>query len=165
MRTKLRIESMVEADIGAVVAMGSPTHSREHQLRDELGRPWSHMWVAREVGSASSSLVGFLALWHVADELHLLNLITRADRRRRGIGRALMNAALDFARNKRAKQVLLEVRRSNAAAIDLYRKVGFHATRVRTAYYADDEDAVEMTLLLDPKTGKVVHREDEAGSC
>lgn len=163
MRAKIRIERMVEADVGEVVAMGSPTQFREQQLRDELSRPWSHMWVARETGSVSSSLVGFLALWHVADELHLLNLVTRADRRRRGIGHALMNAALAFARDKRAKRVLLEVRRSNAGAIDLYRKVGFHATRVRTAYYADDEDAVEMTLQLDPKTGQVVLREDEAG--
>jgi ribosomal-protein-alanine N-acetyltransferase len=163
MRAKVRIESMVEADIGAVVDMDSPTYFRESQLRDELRRPWSHMWVAREAGSASSNLVGFLALWHVVDELHVLNLVTRTDRRRTGIGRGLMEAALAFARDKRVKQVLLEVRRSNAAAIALYRKVGFHATRVRAAYYADDEDAVEMTLRLDPNTGEVVLREDEAG--
>jgi hypothetical protein len=40
--------------------------------------------------------------------------------------------------------------------------VGFHATRVRARYYADDEDAVEMALQLNPKTGEVVLRDDEA---
>ena len=145
---------MVESDVPAVVAIGSSTNLREDQLRGELARPWSHMWVAREGEGLSSNLVGFLALWHVADELHVLNVVTRADRRRRGIGRALLDTALAYAQEKHAKLVLLEVRRSNSAAIALYRKVGFHATRVRARYYADDEDAVEMSLRLDPSTGR-----------
>ena len=161
-RSNVRIEPMRESDVDEVVAIGASIHFRENLLRDELARPWSHMWVARELAGTSSNLVGFIALWHVADELHVLNLVTRADRRRMGIGGALMDTALAYARQKRAKQVLLEVRRSNAAAITLYRKVGFHATRLRARYYADDEDAVEMALQLDPKTGEVVVRDDEA---
>lgn len=160
-RPNVRIERMLESDVDAVVGIGASTHFREDLLRDELARPWSHMWVARESAGTSSNLVGFIALWHVADELHVLNLVTRADRRRHGIGGALMNTALAYASQKRAKQVLLEVRRSNAPAIALYRKVGFHATRVRARYYADDEDAVEMALQLDPMTGEVVLRDEE----
>jgi ribosomal-protein-alanine N-acetyltransferase len=163
MRAGIRIERMRESDVRSVAAIGASSQLRENMLREELERPWSHMWVAQEVGAASQALVGFLALWHVADELHVLNLLTREDRRRLGIGRALMETALAFAREKRAKQVLLEVRCSNASAIALYRKVGFHTTRLRARYYADDEDAVEMTLQLDPSTGEVVAREDEAG--
>jgi ribosomal-protein-alanine N-acetyltransferase len=53
------------------------------------------------------------------------------------------------------------VRRSNAAAIALYRSVGFFAMGVRAKYYPDDEDAVEMVLLLDPATGAVVAHDDE----
>jgi len=61
------------------------------------------------------------------------------------------------------KQVLLEVRRSNDAAIALYRTMDFFATRVRARYYPDDEDAVEMLLLLDPRTGEVLPHDDEVG--
>jgi ribosomal-protein-alanine N-acetyltransferase len=57
--------------------------------------------------------------------------------------------------------VLLEVRRSNAAAIALYRRVGFFAMGVRSRYYPDDEDAVEMVLMIDPETGAVVAHDDE----
>jgi ribosomal-protein-alanine N-acetyltransferase len=47
--------------------------------------------------------------------------------------------------------VLLEVRPSNQAAIDLYRAFGFVTARVRPRYYADNgEDAIEMTLALPP---------------
>jgi ribosomal protein S18 acetylase RimI-like enzyme len=59
------------------------------------------------------------------------------------------------------KHVLLEVRRSNAAAIALYRVFGFFAMGVRARYYPDDEDAVEMVLLFDQVTGKIVEHEDE----
>ncbi len=59
------------------------------------------------------------------------------------------------------RHVLLEVRRSNASAIALYRRLGFVAMGVRARYYPDDEDAVEMVLRLDPRTGVVVPGEDE----
>lgn len=155
---------MSEPDLGAVVAMDSSTRMGEEQLRDELARSWSHVWVAREENGTSQpgeEVVAFLIAWHVANELHVLNITTRADRRRRGIGRAMMDTAVAYGREKRVKQVLLEVRRSNDAAIALYRSVGFFATGVRPRYYPDDEDAVEMVLLFDPKTGDVVAHADD----
>ena len=96
-------------------------------------------------------MVAFLLAWHVADELHVLNITTRSDRRRQGIGRALMSTAVAYARENRVGHVLLEARRSNEAALALYRSMGFVAARVRPRYYPDDEDAVEMTLRLDSK--------------
>lgn len=105
--------------------------------------------------------MAFLVSWHVADELHVLNVATREDRRRRGIARALMNVVVGYARSHTIKHVLLEVRRSNAAALALYRCVGFFAMGVRARYYPDDEDAVEMVLLLDPATGAIVAHADE----
>jgi ribosomal-protein-alanine N-acetyltransferase len=127
-------------------------------LRDEFARPWSRLWVAREEGS--DEVVAFLVSWHVADELHVLNVTTRTDRRRRGIGRALIERAVAYGCEKRVKHILLEVRRSNHGAIALYRAVGFFATGVRPRYYSDDEDAVEMALVFDPESGKAVVRGD-----
>ncbi len=158
MRAPLRIEIMKERDLGAVAAIEGPTRMDEHQLRDELARPWARLWVAREEGDA---VVAFVVAWHVADELHVLNVATREDRRRRGIGRALMQEVVGYARGRRLKHVLLEVRRSNAPAIALYRGLGFFAMGVRRRYYPDDEDAVEMVLMLDPESGDVVPHEDE----
>jgi ribosomal-protein-alanine N-acetyltransferase len=158
MRAVVRIEAMLEADVGAVAAMGASTRVDETQLRDELARTWSREWVARE---DEEGVVGFLLAWHVADELHVLNVITRVDRRRRGIGRALMETALSYARHHRVKHVVLEARRSNEAAVALYRALGFFVTGLRPRYYPDDEDAVEMMLVFDPKTGAVVLRKDE----
>jgi ribosomal-protein-alanine N-acetyltransferase len=115
--------------------------------------------VAREADGAA--VVAFVVTWHVVDEIHVLSLATRPDVRRRGAARALMDEVIAFARARGVKQLLLEVRRSNRAAIALYRSLGFHASSVRVRYYADDEDAIEMVLALDPATGAVVRRDDE----
>jgi [ribosomal protein S18]-alanine N-acetyltransferase len=154
----VRIDGMRRSDLGAVASIGGSTHMDVAQLEDELARPWSRLWVAREEGD---TVVGFVVSWHVTDELHVLNVATREDRRRRGIARALMAAVVDYARDQRMRHVLLEVRRSNRPAIALYRSLGFFAMGVRARYYADDEDAVEMVLMLDPDTGAVLAHDDE----
>jgi len=152
------IDAMKPDDAAVVAAIDGATRMDERQVRDELERPWSRLWVARE---EEGTIVAFLVSWHVADELHVLNVATRADHRRRGIGRALMDRVVRYARDHQVKHVLLEVRRSNAPAIALYRAVGFFAMGVRARYYPDDEDAVEMVLLLDPTSGAIVPHADE----
>jgi ribosomal-protein-alanine N-acetyltransferase len=158
MTASVRVESMTAGDLSSVAAIEGATRMDEAQLKEELARTWARLWVAREDGG---EVVAFLVSWHVADELHVLNVATREDRRRRGIGRALMDVVVAYARGQRVKHVLLEVRRSNGAAIALYRRVGFFAMGVRARYYPDDEDAVEMVLMLDPETGAVVAHGDE----
>jgi ribosomal-protein-alanine N-acetyltransferase len=158
MAASVRIDAMKASDLSAVAAFEGPTPMNEAQLTEELARTWSRLWVARE---ESDVVVAFLVSWHVADELHVLNVATRTDRRRRGIARALMDVVVTYAQKERVKHVLLEVRRSNAAAIALYRSVGFFAMGVRARYYPDDEDAVEMVLMLDADTGAIVAHADE----
>ncbi len=149
---------MNEGDLAEVAALEAPGPARDEELRAELLRPWSRLWVARDDGLG---VVGVLVAWHVADEIHVLNLVTRADLRRRGIARALMSEAIEYARHARVARLLLEVRPSNRAAILLYRSVGFYAFGVRARYYPDDEDAIEMGLTFDPATGRIESRPDE----
>lgn len=154
------IDRMREADVAAVVAIdaSSPGSSAwdEAQLRGELDRAWAHLWVLREAGVP----IAFIATWHVADELHVLNIATSGPHRRRGHARALLRAALAFAVERKVRLVLLEVRRSNAAAIGLYRSFGFVAMGLRERYYGDQEDALEMLLRLDDE-GRPVPSSDE----
>ena len=128
-------------------------------MREEVARPWTRLWVAFESGAPASFLVG----WHVADELHILNVATAPAARRRGLAAALIERVLAYAVEHHLRLMLLEVRRSNEPAIALYRKHGFSIFGVRKAYYADnDEDAIEMALIFDPETGRAVPRPDEA---
>jgi len=133
---------------------------REPQVASELARPWAKLWVAR-VGGADAEPSAFVLVWLVANEVHVLSIATAQAMRRRGLARALMREVIATARTRRSELVLLEVRRSNRAAIALYRGFGFRATAIRKGYYADREDAVEMALVLDPDTGEVIPGRDE----
>ena len=120
-------------------------------MREELARPWTRLWVACEAEEPASFLVG----WHVADELHVLNVATAPHARRRGLATALFEHVFAYATEHHVRILLLEVRRSNEAAIALYRKHGLSVFRVRRGYYEDNgEDAIEMAVALDPVTGQ-----------
>ncbi len=157
MPARYRVDWMLEDDIASVAAIGGPTRMSEEQLRAEIRRPWARIWVMRE----DDGVVAYVVAWHVTDELHVLNVATRQDRRRRGIARALMTEVVKYARQQRIGRVLLEVRRSNRAAISLYRGTGFFVIGVRARYYPDGEDALDMNLTLDPATGEIVSHPDE----
>jgi ribosomal-protein-alanine N-acetyltransferase len=136
---------MTEGDVPDVANLSSALHVDDSQLREELARPWSITRVAREAGIG---VVAFVIAWRVADELHVLQLGTRDDRRRRGIGRALMEHVLGDSRRLGIRYAFLEARRSNAPALGFYRSLGFSVGRIRKGYYSDGEDAIEMMLDL-----------------
>jgi ribosomal-protein-alanine N-acetyltransferase len=114
---------------------------------EELARPWARLWVAR--GEAGGEPLGFALVWHAADEVQLLDLAVDERARRRGVGRALVLFVLAYARETESRLLLLEVRRSNEAAIALYRSAGFTENGVRRGYYSDNgEDALAMSVEL-----------------
>ena len=116
--------------------------------REEIARPWSRIWVVRYY----RDVVGFSLAWQVVDELHLLEISVASEFRRRGLGTALMEEFIRFAKNASVRKAFLEVRSSNRAAIELYKKMEFEAISVRHAYYPDGEDALEMMRLFAPAT-------------
>jgi ribosomal-protein-alanine N-acetyltransferase len=103
----------------------------------------------------------FLLAWDAADEVHLIDVVTHPDARRRGLARALLKTLIAHAAGRQAALIALEVRRSNLAAIALYRGAGFRVVGVRRSYYPGGEDALDMLLHLDPDSGAVLRRDDE----
>jgi [ribosomal protein S18]-alanine N-acetyltransferase len=119
-------------------------------LRRELTHDWSTILLAEEeLAPGVRRLLGFAIFWVVHDELHILNVATDPSQRRRGVARAVMDATLERGRQRRCVMATLEVRRSNEAALSLYRGLGFRAVGVRPNYYVDEgEDAIVMILDL-----------------
>jgi len=87
-------------------------------------------------------VVGYVVRWHVADEIHLLNLATAPSTRGRGLGRRLLRWLLSEARRRRVSVVLLEVAEANATARALYESAGFTIVRKRRDYYGPREHAL-----------------------
>ena len=119
---------MTAADVDAVCAIEEAT----------FARPWSRASIENELTNScaryvvlrrSGETVGYAGMWLVIDEAHVM--------------RALIQLAADSG----MIWMTLEVRRSNAAAQGLYRKLGFVDVGWRKRYYEDNgEDALLMGL-------------------
>ena len=91
-------------------------------------------------------IIGFIGVWMLPDEAHIVTVAVRESHRREGLGELLLISAIDLAQSERQALVTLEVRVSNEAALALYEKYGFERTGLRPRYYSDNrEDAYVLT--------------------
>ncbi len=105
-------------------------------LAEELNNPCARFLVALE----NDTVVGYLGCHHIADEGFIANVAVHPAHRRQGIGRKLVAAAIE--QGHTLSRLTLEVRESNAAAITLYRSLGFIKDGTRPRFYTHPtEDA------------------------
>ena len=144
----IMIRPMEERDIAALAAIDAVCESHpftEAQFLEELEAPHARVLVAVEADEP----LGFIDFHIAADDLHINEFGVRPDARRRGIGRALMDAALAAGREAGCVLASLEARVSNEPACALYEKAGFKSAGLRRRFYRDpQEDAVIYLLSL-----------------
>ena len=112
-------------------------------FRDCLKAGYSGWVLTEEPGL----VVGYALMSMAVDEAHVLNLCIDPDYQQQGLGRMLLDHMIRLARAANATIVLLEVRRSNKAAIHLYESHGFQRLGLRKGYYpaaAGREDALVL---------------------
>ena len=126
--------------------------------RDCFSRPWTAEQLKSQMSDAQHEFIaavsdgrvlGYVGLMYVLDEGYISNVAVHPDARRQGIGDTLIDALAAKAAELELAFLTLEVRESNAPAIALYAKHGFHPVGKRKNYYdAPKEDAVLMTCYL-----------------
>ena len=84
----------------------------------------------------------------VAGEAEILTVGVAGWARRTGVGRSLMHAAIDLAREAGAQLMFLEVDVANPAAITLYERLGFQRAGLRKAYYDRGVDGLADALVM-----------------
>lgn len=111
-------------------------------------------YVAQVLYDGSGVILGYLIAMAGVDEMHLLNLTVAPPDRRQGHARFMLEALIALCRSRRAQQLWLEVRESNARARSIYLQRGFAHVGVRKGYYpaahGRREDAIVMSLQLLP---------------
>ena len=141
---------MQERHVAAVAALERVCFTdpwSEHSIRAELDNPLSLWFVAVEDGE----VCGYVGSQTVLGESDMMNLAVAPAYRRQGLGRRLVEALCDALREKGSERLLLEVRRSNEAALALYASLGFTQIGVRpNYYYHPTEDALILRKELIP---------------
>ncbi len=142
-----RLRPMASSDLAEVLRIEEasfPTPWSERTFRNLMRRANARLWVAE---SQVGELLGYAVAWFAGSKAELGDLAVSPEARRSGVGRALVEALLEDARNHGVQLVFLEVRESNAAARRLYEEVGFEAVGRRPGYYARPvEDALVMRI-------------------
>ncbi len=143
------------ADVPAILdierrAFSDPWSARS--FRDALDHPAVFFACARHGAGARSDgdqIAGYVVAWFVADEGEIANLAVDPAGWGSGIGKALLDAALEEGERRGAAAVYLEVRDSNARARKLYHSRNFEEVGRRRDYYQRPvEDAIVLRRML-----------------
>jgi [ribosomal protein S18]-alanine N-acetyltransferase len=97
------------------------------------------------VAVMNDRIVGYAVIDKWPDQEHLVSIAVIPASRKKGVGQALLDHLMERLETGSLK---LEVRRSNKAALDLYRKNGFVQSGVAHSYYTDGEDAILMEKVI-----------------
>ena len=123
-------------------------------FHEALRNPRVHFACARAAAEVTQGgagrVLGYVVAWFVLDEGEIANLAVAPETRGRGVGSALLDAALAEAGRRSAKTIYLEVRASNGQARALYDSRGFVEVGRRRGYYRRPvEDAVILRHIVD----------------
>lgn len=144
------IEPARTADLDAIMTL--------ERAGFQAGSRWSTAsWLAELSGTGRRVLVargagelrGAATFQLVAETADLHRVIVAPEHRGRGIGRALVEAGLAWAADRRGRRMLLEVEHDNAPALRLYRGLGFTELARRKDYYGPGRHALVMQYEME----------------
>ena len=137
---------MQRGDIDRVAQIEASLHPMPWSKRvflDEL-RGDARDYFVVEVGGA---IVGYAGAFTILDETHITTIGLVHDHRGRGLGNALVAELVVAGRSRGAASMTLEVRASNVAAQQLYRRFGFAPVGIRPGYYATPAPAEDAVIM------------------
>jgi len=143
-------------DVNEIASIERAVHKApwtpEH-FRAEFEKPYSHVLLMTD-DETDSRIAGYIVYWLLLDECQILDVVVDEKYRRLGFAKTMIRQAVGDALKAGAKKAVLDVRKSNLPAVELYQFCGFVITGVAKSFYSDGEDAYRMSLPLDdtPKT-------------
>ena len=103
--------------------------------------------------SINNQIIGFLMAMSAIDTADILNISINKDYQGKGYGKKLLHNLIKKLKDRTIGQLILEVRKSNQAAITFYLKHGFEEISLRKNYYMinskhpnQKEDGIIMRL-------------------
>lgn len=157
---------MTATDLTQVVAIEQASFSDPWSIgsfRHEITRPQYScplvLVIPRDSLAEPEQIIAYLVLWDLGDDLHIANIAIHPDWRKQGWGKKLIRTAFYLGQKWNKNRYMLEVRRNNTPAQQLYASLGFEVLAIRKNYYTSPvEDAIVLyhcspSLELSPPIG------------
>ena len=131
------------------LCFSSPWSATSLELLTNDGIGVGYVLMTPAAPGAEPTVAAYGGMLITVDEGQITNIAVHPDHRRKGYGAAITRALLRHAKDARLESVSLEVRASNTAAIELYKKAGFAEAGRRKGFYAKPtEDAIVMVCKI-----------------
>jgi ribosomal-protein-alanine N-acetyltransferase len=121
-------------------AFGDDAWDRE-MFFDYFAKPDGSVFL---VAITEGAVIGYALAWHCGNRAEIDSIAVAPDYRRHGVAVALLKRVIGVLRRRGIVSAGLNVRLDNAAAIGLYRKLGFQRVRRSNGYYEDGAPAWRM---------------------
>lgn len=156
---KYGIRRCLPEDLPSVISINwaaLPEHYSDSFFEERLRESPETFLVAED---ETSSVIGYmmcrieygfshLKRYGLARKGHVVSVAVLEVHRKFGLGQALMEEGMKGMLERGCSEAYLEVRVSNDAAVNLYRKLGFQAVATHHGYYRDGESAYLMSKQL-----------------
>lgn len=113
-------------------------------LKQEFENGKSKYFVAKQ----ENEIVGFAGILLIIDQVNIMNIVVKKDKRNFGIGSLLLEEIIRYSKIHNATSITLEVNEKNIPAIKLYKKYGFKQVGLRRKYYNNEDNAILMDLVF-----------------
>ena len=144
----MQVRAIVREDIDALTGLENACFTEFWSQGQILGSMSRTDFCGVIAETDTKQAVGYLLGACLFEDAEIARIAVKEDYRKQGVGKALISEFFTIVKEKGAERVFLEVRKSNAPAVSLYKHCGFLPTRVRERYYVDGEDALEMKINL-----------------
>ena len=136
MTPQVRVAAPADAEVVARLLCAFRDHEGRHWPPDETMRAGVQRLIGRDDGEyllGGDPPMGVVQLryrygvWWDAEDCHVEDVFVREEARGTGLGRALVAAAIDRARERGCRRLELDTAEENAPALALYRSLGFRS--------------------------------------
>jgi len=150
-----RIRSAELADLDALVEIENRCFDSDRLSRRSFRHLLTRGRAATLVAESGGVVVGYVLVLFSHGTLHarIYSLAVDPAARGLGLGRDLVEAAEDAAKDQECSEIRLEVRKDNVEAIGLYESLGYRRFGVLADYYEDHEDALRYRKSLASQLG------------
>ena len=140
--------SIKETDVESVAKMEKLYFTdawSEKSILETMQQAQAFVLVAEE----NEEIIGYCIVYFALDEAEIARIAVDASRRKQGVGQELLRATCRVGIQQGIERLLLDVRESNSAALNLYRSFGFAEDGIRKNFYENPkEHAVLMSMSI-----------------
>lgn len=128
--------------------------SNRRAIRYSITSPFQRVLIAELSEGKDRKQVGSATLYLYAKTLRIFSIAVLPVFRGKGIGKHLLEYAIDFARSGKIGKISLEVRKNDFNTIGFYKSAGFKLTEELPNYYAVGENGIRMALQINGSAEK-----------